>query len=126
MSKSSLPTIVAIPSTSKDVDDKADHRFARAQYYTIYNHKDLSFNVIENEAKNESSGAGNKASRQLSKLGVEAVLVPEIGPKAWETLHAFDIKVYRYHEGSSVRNALYQLYEHKLEEITGATKEGHR
>jgi predicted Fe-Mo cluster-binding NifX family protein len=123
MDAKASPKRVAIPASSDDLTAAVSDRFARAPYYAIYHHDTLSFTFVTNDAKNEQSGAGTKAARQLGKLDVNAVLVPEIGPKAFETLQAFGIQVYRYTRHYTVRDALYDLYEEKLARIHQCTKD---
>jgi predicted Fe-Mo cluster-binding NifX family protein len=85
----------------------------------------LSFTFFENLAKEEMSGAGGKAAKQIADLGVDVVLVPEVGPKAYDALEAFDVEVYRYGKNNySVRDALYEFYENKLAKVTGSTTKG--
>lgn len=114
---------VAIPASDPDLTSRVADRFARAPYYAIYHHDSLEFTFIKNDALHEVSGAGSKAARQLGELEIDAVLVPEIGPKAFETLQAFDVAVYRYTRSYTVRDALYDLYEEKLARIHHDTKD---
>ena len=60
----------------------------------------------------------------LRKSGVEVVLVPEIGPKAFDTLQAFDISIYKYEGELSVRDTLYQYFEDKLTEVHAPSTKG--
>ena len=105
---------IAICANTKDPESDVSSRFARCEFYGIYNHEKLEFEFFNNEAKNEMSGAGGRAAKQISDLGVSAVLVPEIGPKAFTALEAFGIEIYRYDKVYSVRDAIYDYYEKKL------------
>lgn len=119
---------IAICADTTDANEAVSDRFARCQFYAVYNHTDLSFEFIENKAKDEMSGAGTKAAKQISTLGVEVALVPEVGPKAYSALEAFDIDVFQYQKGMSVRDAIYAYYAKELEVITGPntnSKHGH-
>lgn len=117
-------TNIAICADSQDPTSNVSSRFARCEFYGVYNHKTLAFKFEENKAKNEMSRAGARAAKQIYDLGVTAVLVPEIGPKAFEALEAFDIEVYRYEKTYSVRDAIYDYYDKKLEKVTSSTKIG--
>ncbi len=108
---------IAICSTGKDETSIVASRFARAEYFIIYNHDDLSFELVENNAKNEGSGAGGKAVRLLGDLNIDIVLAPELGPKALEALNAFGIKSYQYPPDKTVRDVLYLYFEKKLPSI---------
>ena len=117
-------TKIAICANDQNEESKASSRFARCEYYSIYDHRTLKFSFVSNIAKEEMSGAGNKAAKILSDLGVEIVLVPEIGPKAFDTLKAFDIDVFQYSGELSVRDTLYKYFEDQLKEITAPSKKG--
>lgn len=116
---------IAIAAQSQDFNDTAAKRFARCEWFAIYNHDRLTYTFHKNEAKQEASGAGNKAAKILADLDVASVLVPEIGPKAFDILDAFDITVYRYEKSHTIKDALYAYYEGKLLQITHPTKQGH-
>lgn len=115
---------VAIPTDTPELDALVGSRFARSQYFAIYNHDSLEFTFVKNDAKEEASGAGTKAAKLLGQMDIDIALVPEIGPKAFETLQAFDIRVFRYTKEYSVRDAIYELFEEKLAAITNHTKDG--
>ena len=117
-------TRIAICANTEDPESNVSNRFARCEFYAVYNHETLEFDFEENKAKNEMSGAGAKAAKQIYDLGVTAVLVPEIGPKAYEALEAFEIEVYRYSQTYSVRDAIYDYYEKKLQRVLASTKSG--
>lgn len=92
-------------------------RFARAEYFVIYDHSTLSFTPIENDAKDESGGAGGKAVKLLNTHNVDVVLSPEVGPKALEALKAFEIEAYNYKHATTIKDAIYLYFEHKLSPI---------
>jgi predicted Fe-Mo cluster-binding NifX family protein len=118
--------MVSICADSTDENGFVSDRFARCNFYSVYNHEDLTFEFIENEAKDEMSGAGGKAAKQISSLGVQVALVPEVGPKAYAALEAFDIEVFQYQKGTSVRDAIYAYYAKQLKPITAPnTKSKH-
>ncbi len=115
---------VAICCNDTNPESNASDRFARCEVFAIYDHTTLEFSFHINTAKDEMSGAGAKAARVLQKLDVDVVLVPEIGPKAYEALEAMDIEVYRYTNKHTARDVLYEFYENKLGKVTGHTKQG--
>lgn len=120
--------MISICANSANENDLVSDRFARCEFYAVYNHQDLTFKFIANDAKDEMSGAGGKAAKQISTLGVEVALVPEVGPKAYAALEAFDIEVFQYQKGMTVRDAIYSYYEKNLNPITApntASKHGH-
>jgi predicted Fe-Mo cluster-binding NifX family protein len=92
-------------------------RFARTEYFVIYDHSTLTFTPIENDAKEESGGAGGKAVKLLNTHNVDIVLSPEVGSKVLEALKAFEIEAYNYTHASTVKDAIYLYFEQKLRPI---------
>ena len=117
-------TRIAICADTDNSNSDVSSRFARCEFYAVYNHETLEFDFEENNARNEMSGAGAKAAKQIYDLGVTAVLVPEIGPKAFEALTAFEIEIFRYSQTYSVRDAIYDYFEKNLQRVLVSTKSG--
>ena len=115
---------IAISSTEPNENSRVSDRFARAEYFIIYDHDSLTFESIENPAKKEGSGAGGKAVKVLGDLGIDIVLVPELGPKALDALNAFEIKSYQYPREKTVREVIYMYFEKKLPELLVSTSKG--
>ncbi len=116
---------IAISSNGNTEQSTVSDRFARAEYFIIYDHDTLKFNAVLNPAKNEGSGAGGKAVKILADLGVDVALVPELGPKALDALRAFEIKSYQYPREKNVREVLYMYFEKKLPDLLISTVKGH-
>lgn len=117
--------LIAICSMEGTPEAKVSNRFARCNAFNIYDPKTLEFTAAENNANNEMSGAGAKAAKTVSELGVSILLVPEIGPKAFEALEAFGIEVYKYtNKEQAVRDTVYDFYANKLVKLAAFTKSG--
>lgn len=116
--------VIAVSANSNHPDAPTSDRFARCEYFGIFNHANNSFEFIVNTAKNESGGAGAKAAKLLGDHNVNIVLVPEIGPKAYDALTAFEIDIYRYNPNDTVYDAVHELYAEKLAQLTTSTKHG--
>ncbi len=115
---------VAICSTGNTKDSKVASRYARCDYFMIYNHETLESEFIENVAKNEGSGAGGKVTKNLADLDVTVVLVPQVGPKAYDALNAFGIEAFEYKPDTTVHNALYEYFEKVYPQVTEAKGKG--
>lgn len=115
---------IAICCSGNNPECSVASRFARADYFALYDSKELQFSFFDNPAKSEGSGAGGKAAQVLSDLAAEIVLVPELGPKAIDALKAFEIKSFQYKKGETVRDALYSYFEKRLPEMLDATVKG--
>jgi predicted Fe-Mo cluster-binding NifX family protein len=115
---------IAICASEHTPESLVAGRFARAEYFAVYNSDTLQFSFFENTAKEEGSGAGGKAVKVLGDLNIDIVLVPELGPKALDALKAFEIKSYQYKQGKTVREALYTYFEKKLPELLESSVKG--
>lgn len=115
---------VIICADTKDIEGEVSTRFARCQYYVLYDFNTKQFTYYENTAKEEMSGAGGRAAKIVADLDAQAILVPEVGPKAFDALDAFEIDIFRYQKGHTVKNAIYDFYEKKLTQISGPTTKG--
>lgn len=116
---------IAITSKGKGIKAKIDDRFGRCEYFVIVDTDTTDVKTIENEAKNEGSGAGGKAVRELSKNGVEVVIAPELGPKAVTAIKAFEIKAFKKGSYEIVEDAFEAYKAGKLEEYKYASVEEH-
>ncbi|MFK5883544.1 MAG: NifB/NifX family molybdenum-iron cluster-binding protein [Candidatus Izemoplasma sp.] len=116
---------IAICAKTTDETGLVASRFARSEFFIIYNSETLSFKAIVNPAKEEGSGAGGKAVKVLNDNDVDIVLGPEVGPKAFEALKAFEIKAFNLGKSITVKDAIYSYYENKLIETVSANAKGH-
>ena len=56
---------IAIALEEKSYNSLADRRFGRAAYFILINPETYNYEIIENEAKDEATGAGLKAVKTL-------------------------------------------------------------
>jgi len=86
---------IAISATGKDLSSAIDPRFGRAGYFVIVDTETGNIvNVIDNlAAQGAFQGAGINAATLVAESGAQAVLTGQVGPKAFEVLHASGIKV---------------------------------
>ena len=90
--------LVAISSSSKDLDGNVDNRFGRCKYFllvTISNGKVESFESIENSKVDMQGGVGIAVAQILADKKVDAIISGNIGPRALEVLKQFNIPVYQ-------------------------------
>lgn len=116
---------IAVASKGEGLKARIDDRFGRADYFVIVDLKDMAETTIENTAKNEASGAGGRAVRLLANEGVQAIVVPELGPKAVTAIKAFEMKVYKKAGFEVVEDAVKGYQEGNLEEMKTAKVEEH-
>jgi len=112
---------IAIPSKDGKIDGDMDERFGRGEYFIVFNCEDnkiISTDTINNESKNESSGAGTKTVKDLYDLGVNSIIVKgEIGPKSWAVIKEFNLQVYNGKDYSSSKEAINAFLEGKLNKV---------
>ncbi|MFW6298529.1 MAG: NifB/NifX family molybdenum-iron cluster-binding protein [Bacillota bacterium] len=116
---------IAICAESNHEEAQASNRYARSDYFAIYDTDRKTYDFFENEAKRESSGAGNKATKILGDRGTRVLLAPKVGPQAFEMLDAFEIEVYQYDAAMTVNDALEAYFEGRLLKVTESSEEGH-
>ena len=106
---------IAIALEENSYSSSADRRLGRAAYFILINPETNDYEIIENEAKDEATGAGLKAVRTLVNLGVNEIIAGEIGPKAAVLINEFEIPVYKMGEFAKVSEILKNYKENKLE-----------
>lgn len=84
---------ICVSSTGKNLDADVDPRFGRCQFFLVIDTDTLNFDYISNESIMASGGAGIQAAQTVAKTGANVVITGNIGPNAFQTLHAAGIKV---------------------------------
>lgn len=99
---------IAITAQDSRIEAPVDPRFGRAKWFAVVDTETSSYQFVDN-AQNFAAGqgAGIQAGSNVAKLGVEAVVTGNVGPKAFATLNAAGIKVYLGATGT-VQEALNQ------------------
>ncbi|MFH1418171.1 MAG: NifB/NifX family molybdenum-iron cluster-binding protein [Planctomycetota bacterium] len=116
---------VAVTSQGPDMTDNVDPRFGRARFFVVVD-TDTGESTTHDNAQNVNAaqGAGIQAARNVTDLGVSAVVTGNVGPKAFTALQAGDIKTYIGAAGT-VRDAIEQLKAGQLECVSKPNVEGH-
>ena len=115
---------VAVTSEGADVDCQVDPRFGRAKYFLVVDTETGEVAAHDNAQNlNAMQGAGIQAAQNVSDLGVEAVITGNVGPKAFTTLQAANIKIYVGATGT-VEEALEQFKAGQLQSADAANVEG--
>ena len=116
---------VVITSQGKELSSQVDPRFGRAKYFIVVDINSGEFTTHDNSQNlNASQGAGIQAGQNVINLGAEAVVTGNVGPKAFRTLQAGNVKIYVGAVGT-VADVIEQLKEGKLQEASQANVEGH-
>ena len=110
---------ILISATGKDIESNIDAKFGRAPFFLIVGPKIEGVKVIENKARDRSSGVGITSANVVLNEGIDAVITKDIGPEAYKVFKSCRIKIYQA-EGK-IKDAIQDFKEGKLSEITKAT-----
>jgi predicted Fe-Mo cluster-binding NifX family protein len=116
---------VAVTSQGKELTSEVDQRFGRAKYLLVVDTETSDFVVHNNEVNlNAVQGAGIQTGQNIANLGVEAVITGNVGPNAFKTLNAADVKIFLA-EKQTVAEAVESLKAGELKQVDQANVEGH-
>jgi predicted Fe-Mo cluster-binding NifX family protein len=119
------PLMVVVSARGESMDAAVDSRFGRAAFFLAVDLASGAARAHNNTPNLESAqGAGIQAAETVARLEPEAVLTGNVGPKAFRVLRAAGIRVYRCEQGT-VAEAVARFRAGELEELSGATVEGH-
>lgn len=113
---------IAIGLEENNYNSQVDRRFGRASFFILIDSITNNYEIIENEAKDETTGAGLKVVKNLVNLGVEEIIAGEIGPKAAVLIEEFNIPVYKLGELKKVNEVMENYREKRLEKFDFSSK----
>jgi len=108
---------VAISSSGQTLEAPTHSQFGRCDYFVIVDAETNTSTAVKNVSAAAATGAGTAAAQELLAAGVEAVVSGQIGPNAYDTLHAAGIAIYLAPPGISCRQALDRLTAGSLSEM---------
>jgi predicted Fe-Mo cluster-binding NifX family protein len=116
---------IAVTATGRHMTDNVDLRFGRAKFILVV---DTDTNVSEAfdnaQNLNAAQGAGIQTAETVARLGAEAVITGNVGPKAFRALNAVGIKIYLSNEGT-VADAIRKFQAGELPAASAANVDGH-
>ena len=110
---------IVISATGRDVESNIDATFGRCSFFLVLDTKTKDVKVLMNTTKDIPDKIGVTAGEIVANQGIDAVITTDIGPKAFEAFGKYGNKMYRA-EGK-INDAVQQLEEGKLSEITAPT-----
>ena len=117
---------VAVTSAGEAMDSVVDVRFGRARCFVLVDTETGEFTSKDNAQNlNAAQGAGIQAAQNVADLGAEAVITGNVGPNAFRTLSAADVKIFLCQGEITVQEALDLLKAGKLQEVDQANVQGH-
>jgi predicted Fe-Mo cluster-binding NifX family protein len=116
---------IAVPAVSNMQTAAIDARFGRTSWFLVYDTESKTWETIENISSLQSAqGAGIQSAETLVRHGINAVLTPHCGPKAFRVLQAAGVAVYLGISGT-VMDALSAYEAGSLQLSTSANVDGH-
>lgn len=113
---------LAIALKENDYNSFVDERFGRAPFFIIIDSDTKEFEIIENEAKDEATGAGLKAVKNLLKHEIDVIIAGEIGPKAGELIYDLEIPTFKFKDLEKVDEIVKAFNENTLEKYDFSPK----
>ena len=116
---------VAVSAEGVDLAAQLDCRFGRARYFLVVDTDTGQCEAHDNTQNlNAAQGAGIQAGQLVARLGVDAVVSGNVGPKAFNVLREAGIKVFLA-EGGTVGEAIEGLKSGSLQEVDQPSVPGH-
>ena len=116
---------IAVTAQDKDLSSEIDQRFGRAKWLIVIDTETGDFQAHDNAVNlNAAQGAGIQTGQNIANLGVEAVITGNVGPNAFKTLRAANVKVFLT-EKQTVAEAVESFKADQLKEVDQSNVQGH-
>jgi predicted Fe-Mo cluster-binding NifX family protein len=116
---------IAITAQGRDLSSEIDVRFGRAKWLIVVETETGDFEAHDNKVNlNAVQGAGIQTGRNVANLGVEVIITGNVGPNAFRTLNAANVRVFLA-EKQTVEGAIDSFKAGNLKEVDQANVEGH-
>jgi len=116
---------MAITAQDKELSSEVDLRFGRAKWIIVIDTETGDFQAHDNVVNlNAVQGAGIQTGQNIANLGVESVITGNVGPNAFKTLNAANVKIFLA-EKQTVQDAIDLFKAGELREVDQANVEGH-
>ena len=115
---------LCISSTGEDLNSNVDPRFGRCNYFLIINPNKMNFELVLNKNSNAMGGAGIQTAELLAKKGADIIITGNVGPNAFKTLKAANIKIITGVSGN-IKTVLEKYNRGELKEIEEPSVESH-
>ena len=111
---------ICVPSKGKDPSSEVDDRFARAEFFAIYDTDSGEYEFVENTIAG-AHGAGPKVVQFLASKGVNVVIAYNVGMNAYSVIQESGISVYLA-KGGTVEENVKAYLDGELKEFGGPTR----
>lgn len=116
---------VAVSSTGNTPGAQVDPRFGRCSFFIVIDSETGEFTAIDNSASGAAGGAGIRSGQNVANTDAEAVITGNVGPNAFDTLKAAELRIFTGAQGMTVMEAVTALKEGKLQEAGDASVGSH-
>lgn len=110
---------IAVGATGRDIESNIDATFGRSPFFLIVDTKTKDVKALVNTTRDRPDKVGVTVGQIVANEGIDAVIITDIGPRAFGAFEQYGIKMYQA-EGK-INDAIRQLEERRLSEITKAT-----
>ena len=115
---------IAVSSSGASLDAASSPVFGRCPTFVFVDTDTLEFEAKPNPAMDQGGGAGIQAAQFVVNEGAQAVLTGNLGPNAFDVLHAAGVPGFLFPEGT-VRQAVEGYTTGKLTPMGGASAPAH-
>lgn len=116
---------IAVTAQGDRLTDPIDVRFGRTRYVLVVDTITTGLTAHDNVVNlNAAQGAGIQTACNIAELGVEAVITGNVGPNAFKTLNAANIKIYLASQ-QSVQEVVEAFKNGALKEVDNPNVQGH-
>lgn len=116
---------VAVTAQGRELTSTMDARFGRAKWIIVVDTQTGQSQAHDNKVNlNAVQGAGIQTGQNIANLDVDAVITGNVGPNAFRTLAAAEVRVFLA-SGETVEEVLAAFERGELREVEQANVEGH-
>lgn len=118
---------IGIPVSQADGKGDINMHFGRSPYFAIVEidqEKITNMEVIPNTAQHQSGGAGITGSQLVANQGVDAIIAPNMGPRAVDIFNQLGIELFQ--SSGTVEDAVKNLIAGKLTRFSTPTGPAHQ
>lgn len=116
---------IAVTAQGEELSSEIDLRFGRAKWLAVVDTETGDFQAHDNKVNlNAAQGAGIQTGRNIANLGAKAVITGNVGPNAFKTLSAANVRIFLA-EKQTVQDAIDSFKAGNLKEVDQANVEGH-
>jgi predicted Fe-Mo cluster-binding NifX family protein len=116
--------LIVVTANGTDLDAPTTLVFGRCPFYVLVDTETMHFEAMENPENSSLRGAGFHAPEFIVERGAQAVVTGNVGPNAFQVLHALGVPVYLF-GGGTVRKAIEAYKAGRLQLIEGASVPTH-